>query len=149
MNKILLMHGPNLNLLGKRDVSIYGNCTLSDIENMIIEMSKKLKFSVTTYQSNHEGELIDYLQHNAEAIQGIIINPGALTHYSFALLDALQDTRLPIVEVHLSDIHKREAWRAISVTSAAAIKMISGKKEKGYIEALHFLVEYIKNGHHE
>jgi len=143
------MHGPNLNFLGKRDTAIYGSCTLQDIENLTINMAKNLNYSVMTFQSNHEGQLIDYLQKYSNDIHGIIINPGAFTHYSFALHDALLDTGLPIIEVHLSDIKKREPWRAVSVTSAAAIKVISGKKEEGYREALQFLVEYIENDHHK
>lgn len=143
------MHGPNLNLLGKRNPNIYGLCTLADIEKLVQKTADYSNYSIQHYQSNHEGQLIDYLQQHAKEAAGIIINPGALTHYSFALYDALLDTGLPIVEVHLSDIKQREPWRAVSVTSAAAIKVISGKKEEGYREALIFLVEYIENGYHE
>jgi 3-dehydroquinate dehydratase-2 len=149
LKKILLLHGPNLNLLGMRDVNHYGNCTLKDIENKTKEIAKMLDYDIVSYQSNHEGFLIDEIQKQTPDIVGIIINPGALTHYSFALYDALLDTKLPIVEVHLSNIAARENWRAHSVTAPAAIAMISGKKEKGYEDAVKKLVEHIENVHHK
>jgi 3-dehydroquinate dehydratase-2 len=143
MKTILLIHGPNLNRLGKRDPQHYGTLTLSVIEKTVRAEAKKLGLAVKTFQSNHEGDLIDFLQKNSEKAAGIIINPGAFTHYSYALHDALKDTTLPSVEVHLSDIKSREPWRQVSVTAPACIEQISGKKEKGYIEALHFLNERI------
>jgi 3-dehydroquinate dehydratase-2 len=145
MNKILLMHGPNLNLLGKRNAEHYGNLTLNHIEMLTAEEAKKLNLDILSYQSNHEGNLIDKLQIESKHCVGIIINPGAFTHYSYALYDALLDTQIPIVEVHLSDIKQREAWRSISVTAPACIHVIWGKKEKGYIEAVHLLAEHLKN----
>lgn len=149
MKQILLMHGPNLNLLGKRDALHYGNISLQEIENLTVVAADAFGYSVHGYQSNHEGFLIDKLQMIASEVVGIIINPGALTHYSYALYDALLDTRLPIVEVHLSDIATREKWRTHSVTAPAAIAMISGKKEKGYQDAVRILVEHIENDHHK
>src|SRR3989338_9410562 len=108
MSAILLIHGPNLNRLGARDNKHYGERSLSDIEAGVRESAKKLGYDIKTFQSNHEGALIDFLQKEAPKASGIIINPGALTHYSYALHDALVDSRLPCVEVHLSDIGSRE-----------------------------------------
>jgi 3-dehydroquinate dehydratase-2 len=145
MKKILLMHGPNLNLLGQRDAKHYGHLTLKDIETQCKTAAKNHQFNIMTYQSNHEGDLIDKLQSaTARRCAGIIINPGALTHYSYALYDALLDTQLPIVEVHLSKIKQRETWRSISVTAPACIKVIWGKKEQGYLEAITTLVEHLQ-----
>jgi len=143
MKKILLVHGPNLNLLGKRDKNNYGGLTLLDLENLIESEALKIGMQLEKFQSNHEGEMIDYLQEKNETASGIIINPGALTHYSYALHDALADTKLPCVEVHLSDVENREEWRKISVTASACIAKISGKRELGYIEALGLLEKNI------
>lgn len=131
-----------MNILGKRDAKHYGNFTLAALENIVKKEAKKIGISVTSFQSNHEGALIDFLQKHRYA-DGIIINPGALTHYSYALHDALLDTNLPAVEAHLSNILKREKWRSISVTAPACRKVISGKKAKGYLEALHYLNKII------
>ena len=139
MNTILLIHGPNLNRLGKRDSQQYGTLTLAAIEKLAAAEAKKLGLKVKAYQSNHEGDLIDFLQKHSEKAAGVIINPGAFTHYSYAVHDALLDTCLPCVEVHLSDIQSREKWRQHSVTAPACIAQISGKKEQGYIEALQLL----------
>lgn len=139
MATLLLIHGPNLNLLGVRDTQHYGSKTLNDIEDMVEIEAAKLGHEIITLQSNHEGALIDFLQAESENADGIIINPGALTHYSYTLHDALRDTKLPAVEVHLSDISSREPWRRVSVTSPACIAQVSGKKEAGYVEALEIL----------
>jgi 3-dehydroquinate dehydratase-2 len=144
MKKILLMHGPNLNLLGQRDTKNYGHLTLKNIETLCKSEAKKHHLMLSTYQSNHEGDLIDTLQIKAPQCAGIIINPGALTHYSYALYDALLDTKRPIVEVHLSAIKQREKWRSHSVTAPACIKVIWGKKEQGYLEAITTLAEYFQ-----
>lgn len=144
MKKILLMHGPNLNLLGKRNPEHYGNLTLKHLEFITIEEAKKFNYEIISYQSNHEGNLIDKLQVETPDCVAIIINPGALTHYSYALYDALLDTKLPIVEVHLSDIKQRETWRSVSVTAPACISVIWGKKDKGYIEAVNIIAEHLK-----
>jgi 3-dehydroquinate dehydratase-2 len=141
---ILLIHGPNLNFLGKRDPRHYGALTLKKLEQFVAYEAKKLGFHLKFSQSNHEGDLVDFLQENASKAVGIIINPGALTHYSFSLHDALLDAETPTVEVHLSDIKTREPWRRVSVTASACIAQISGKKEKGYIEALKLLAKKIK-----
>lgn len=138
---LLLIHGPNLNLLGKRDPRQYGSLSLADIEGIVKAEAKKYGLATTTVQSNHEGVLIDWIQQNTPAAKGIIINPGAFTHYSYAIHDAIVDSGLPCVEVHLSDIHAREEWRRHSVIKPACIAQISGKKERGYIEAVQILVE--------
>ncbi len=145
MKKILLIHGPNLNMLGVRAHEHYGTLRLLDIEKLVGEEGAKLGFGVEAFQSNHEGVLIDFLQKEREHAVGIIINPGAFTHYSYALHDALVDTKLPCVEVHLSDISKREEWRRNSVTVPACIAQVSGKKEKGYVEALETLSNHLSN----
>ena len=139
MNTLLLIHGPNLNLLKKRDQKHYGSLTLKELEMAVKNKAKARGFSLKAFQSNHEGALVDVLQKFSAKSAGIIINPGALTHYSFALHDALLDTGLPCVEVHLSDVKSREAWRRVSVTAPACKKVISGKKLKGYLEAVDFL----------
>ncbi|MEK7106926.1 MAG: type II 3-dehydroquinate dehydratase [Patescibacteria group bacterium] len=139
MATILLIHGPNLNLLGARDAEQYGTKTLADIESSVREAAQKLGHSVKAFQSNHEGALVDFLQKESLNAAGIIINPGALTHSSYTLHDALRDTKLPAVEVHLSDISSREEWRRVSVTAPACIAQISGKKEAGYVEAVEVL----------
>ena len=143
MATILLIHGPNLNRLGARDALNYGSKTLADIEALVSAEAEKFGHNVKSFQSNHEGALIDFLQSESENAAGIIINPGALTHYSYALHDALTDTGLPCVEVHLSDINTREEWRRVSITAPACIAQISGKKEDGYIEALKLLREHL------
>ncbi len=137
--KILLIHGPNLNLLGQRDASHYGTLTLKKLEDIVKKEAKKMSIIIKTFQSNHEGALIDFIQEESQKSNAIIINPGALTHYSYALHDALLDTKLPCIEVHLSDVQNREPWRKISVTAPACIAVISGKKEQSYIEALNVL----------
>ena len=138
--RILLIHGPNLNMLGKRNPSIYGDQTLAQIESMVVKRGQELGASVTCFQSNHEGALIDYIQLHSPKTSGIIINPGALTHYGFSLHDALLDSNLPVIEVHLSDIHSREKWRSKSIIKPIALKQIGGKGWQGYIEALEEMV---------
>ena len=142
--KILVIHGPNLNMLGKRDKSIYGEKTLDEINAMLKKEAKALNTEVVTFQSNHEGALIDFIQEQTDSAQGIIINPGALTHYGFSLLDALIDSKLPVIEVHLSDIYHRERWRAKSVIAPIAEERIIGSGWKGYIIALQVLTDKLK-----
>lgn len=137
---ILLINGPNLNMLGKRNAEHYGSFSLMELENAVSAKAQEFGFEVKYFQSNHEGFLIDYIQQNSDSAVGIIINPGALTHYSYALHDALLDSCLHCVEVHLSDIGEREDWRRISVTAAACKAIFSGKKLQSYIEGLEFLM---------
>ena len=139
MKKILLIHGPILNMIAKRDTKHYGVYTLPELVLAVKEEAKKHGCIVAAFQSNHEGRLIDIIQKYAGTAQGIIINPGALTHYSYALHDALVDAGLPTVEVHLSNVNEREPWRKISVTAPACKKVISGKKIHGYLEAVNYL----------
>ena len=142
--KILVIHGPNLNVLGKREKSIYGEKTLDEINALLKKEAQVLNVEVVTFQSNHEGALIDFIQEQADSAQGIIINPGALTHYGFSLLDALVDSRLPVIEVHLSDIYHREKWRAKSLSAPIAEQQIIGLGWKGYINALQVLAGKLK-----
>jgi 3-dehydroquinate dehydratase-2 len=142
--KILVINGPNLNLLGKRDKSIYGDKTLPEIESILKKEARSLGLDVVSFQSNSEGALIDFIQKNSPRAGGIIINPGALTHYGLSLRDALVDTGLPIVEVHISNIYAREKWRAKSVIAPIARGQISGSGWQGYLEALRILVGELK-----
>jgi 3-dehydroquinate dehydratase II len=140
MRLVVVLNGPNLNRLGVRKPEIYGTTTLSQVEQMLVARGAELGWAVETYQSNHEGDLIDRIQAAADQnADALILNPGALTHYSYALLDALQSVDLPAVEVHISDIDQREEWRRKSVTSEACVAMIKGKGIQGYIEALELL----------
>ena len=143
MARFLVINGPNLNLLGTRNTDIYGSKTLPDIEAEISKKADELGLSVQPFQSNEEGAIIDFIQSNAAQAQGIIINPGALTHYSYALRDALGDTRLPVVEVHLSNIHAREQWRRQSVIAEMARGQIAGLGWRGYIAALEILATLV------
>ena len=137
MAKIAVINGPNLNALGRRDTAVYGAVTLAEIQAKITERARELRVDVEFFQSNSEGAIVDHIQ-NATA-DGIIINPGALTHYGYSLRDALADAGLPIVEVHLSNIHAREEWRRKSVVSEVAAGQISGFGWRGYIAALEIL----------
>lgn len=143
MKNILLIHGPNLNSLGQRDVKQYGSVTLAELEALVTSEAKKLGYDILCFQSNHEGALIDYIQVKFREAVGIIINPGALTHYGYALHDALADARLPAIEVHLSDINNREEWRKISVIAPVCVAQIIGKKEQGYVEAMRTLNQHL------
>ena len=142
--RILVIHGPNLNMLGKREKSIYGEKALGEIDALLKKEDQALNVEVVTFQSNHEGALIDFVQEQADSAQGIIINPGALTHYGFSLLDALVDSKLPVIEVHLSNIYHREEWRARSVIAPIAEEQIIGLGWRGYMTALQVLVGKLK-----
>lgn len=137
---ILVINGPNLNMLGKRNKSIYGDKTLTSINSMLKKEGKSLGVDVVNFQSNIEGKLIDFIHENYAKAEGIIINPGALTHYGLSLRDALSDTGLPVIEVHLSNIYAREEWRAKSVIAPIAKGQISGLGWRGYVSALRILV---------
>ncbi len=139
--RVLLIHGPNLNRLGKRDTSVYGTITLDEIVQAMTVRGRELGVTIQPFQSNHEGELIDWLQMQAEWANAIIINPGGLAHYSVALRDALEDTKRSVVEVHISDPSTRELFRHPLVTATAALKVITGKGLAGYLEALEFVAQ--------
>ncbi len=141
--KILVVNGPNLNLLGKREPEIYGRDTLEDIDAAVRQKGEALGLSVECFQSNHEGALIDRIQSAGEDCAGIVINPGAYTHTSIALLDALLAVGLPVIEVHLSNIHRRETFRQHSYTAMAATGIIAGLGARGYLLALEALAERI------
>ncbi len=140
MKRIAVVHGPNLNLLGKREPHVYGTRTLDDLNQTVRDKAKKLGVEVSVFQSNHEGEIIDFLQKEAPGSAGIIINPGAFSHYSLAIYDCLQALAVPVVEVHLSNIHAREEFRSKSVTARAARGVIAGLGFTGYELALEYLV---------
>lgn len=137
MNKVLVINGPNLNLLGVREKGIYGSETLNDIAIRVNDEGSRLGLDVDFVQSNHEGEIIDKI-HEARGQYGvIIINPGAYTHYSIAILDAVKAVEIPTIEVHLSNIHAREEFRSKSVIAPACKGQICGFGSEGYIMALH------------
>ena len=143
MTKILVLHGPNLNALGRRDRHHYGTLTLDAINRRIEERATTLGVEVECFQSNHEGALIDHLQEHAPEISGVVINAGALTHYGLSLKDALTDSGVPVVEVHLSNIHARESWRRHSVLADTARGQIAGLGWRGYTAALEALAGII------
>lgn len=144
MTRILLLNGPNLNLLGTREPSIYGALTLDDVCQRVIEAGGRLDAEVRAFQSNHEGALIDAVHDARTWAQGIIINPGAYAHYSYALRDAFASVNLPAVEVHISNIHAREAFRHESVIAPVVTGMVCGLGWRGYVHALEMLVELIR-----
>lgn len=137
--KILVINGPNLNMLGIREPEIYGSTTLADIEDMMREHALLSGAELTFFQSNHEGDLVDRIQQAYGTEDGIIINGGAYTHTSIAILDALKAVGLPTVEVHISDPSKREDFRKVSFISYYAFKTIVGKGPEGYLEAMDAL----------
>src|SRR4030042_4738636 len=142
--KILLIHGPNLNMLGQRNTALYGSKTLTQINRLLSKRAAELGVEIATFQSNSEGALIDFIQAQFSKAAGIIINPGALTHYGLSLRDALEDCRLHVIEVHLSNIYAREDWRAESVIAPIARGQISGLGWWGYVAALEFLNAELK-----
>ncbi len=142
MKKVLVINGPNLNMLGEREPEIYGSMTLKKLLKWFKARARKRGVRLRSYQSNHEGRIIDRIQSCARrGFCGIIINPGALTHYSYALRDALKAQPLPVVEVHLSDIDAREDFRKISVIRDVCIAQIKGLGREGYLRALDLLIE--------
>lgn len=138
--KFLLIHGPNLNTLGKREPAIYGTTTLEQINAALVERAAASGAEVRCCQSNHEGDLIDFIQVEGWDAAGIIINPGALTHYGLALRDALASLNAPIIEVHLSNVYRREPFRHTSVVAPVATGQIAGLGWRGYLLALEWLL---------
>lgn len=143
--KILVINGPNLNMLGIREPDIYGKSTYKNLVDMIDAHCKERSIEVEQYQSNHEGDLVDKIQYAYKKFDGIVINPGAYTHTSVAILDAVKAVGIPCVEVHISDVDERENFRKISYIRAACVRTISGHGFDGYTEAIDFLSgEHIK-----
>ncbi len=141
MKKIVIVNGPNLNLLGRREPHIYGKRSLADLLKTVRSKARELGVTVSVFQSNDEGAIIDFLQKEAPGALGIVINPAALSHYSLALYDCLQALEVPTVEVHISNIHAREEFRSKSVTARAARGVITGLGFKGYELAMEYLAE--------
>lgn len=136
--KILIINGPNLNFLGRRDSHLYGTKTLEEINHSIALKANELGLLVNFFQSNHEGDLIDFIQANSNEHDAMIINAGALTHYGLSLADAITDSKIPTIEVHLSNIHSREKFRRKSVIARLCIGQIAGFGSHGYIMALSY-----------
>jgi 3-dehydroquinate dehydratase-2 len=138
--RILLINGPNLNMLGTRQPEIYGSMTLDDIVGKVSARAAELAVEVAAFQSNVEGDIINFIQANGKAADGILINAGALTHYSLGLRDAFESVQTPFVEVHISNIHAREEFRHHSVLADIAVAQVAGLGWRGYIAALEGLV---------
>jgi len=142
-NRVEVMHGVNLDQLGRRDPTHYGGVTLEELEHGISETARELGLEVRFFQTNHEGAFVEHLHRLEGLADAIVLNPGAWTHYSYAIRDALELTHLPAVEVHLSDVDAREAWRRHSVITDLCVSRISGKGPGGYRDALERLREEI------
>lgn len=141
---VLVLNGPNLNLLGRREPAIYGRMTLADVDTMCITEGERLGLTVSCRQSNGEGELVTWVQEAADAFEALVINPGAYSHTSIALHDALRFLEIPIVEVHLSNIHRREEFRHRSYVSLTATGVICGLGAKGYALALEAIADLLQ-----
>lgn len=141
MHRVLVVNGPNLNLLGSRRPELYGTATLADLEEHCRNWGRQLGLEVETFQSNHEGTILDRLHEARGRTDGLVINPGALSHYSYALYDALEAIAIPTVEVHITDLNRREPWRRQSVIAPVCIARIMGKGIEGYREALAILAQ--------
>ena len=144
--KLLIINGPNLNMLGIREPGIYGTENYEALCQRVLSHAEELGIDLKLYQSNHEGDLVDEIQRAYGQIDGIVINPGAYTHTSIALLDALKAVGIPAVEVHISKVEEREAFRQISYIRAACVKTITGRGISGYLEAMDFLLSYLNRG---
>lgn len=138
---ILILNGPNLNMIGIREPEIYGNKSYKDLEDYCESIAEKNKVTVDIKQTNYEGIIIDLLQWSHDHYDGVVLNAGAFTHYSYAIMDAIKAINTPVVEVHLSDINKREDFRRVSVIKDACINSVMGKGFKGYEEAINILIK--------
>lgn len=145
MIRILVMNGPNLNLLGEREVEVYGAAKLADIEAAISSLAEELRIEVDFFQSNHEGALIDRLQDARSNCHAVVFNPGAFTHYSFALRDAVSSISIPVVECHMSNVHARDAFRSTSVIAPVAAGQISGLGVSSYMLAVRAAAKLAKD----
>ena len=143
--KILVINGPNLNNLGSRDSSLYGTKTLNEINDDLLNLADEINVELSFFQSNHEGDLIDFIQQNTLIASGILINAGAITHYGFSLKDAIIDSRLPVFETHLSNIHSREDFRHKSLISSVVKGIVCGFGAEGYLISLQAMNKFIKN----
>jgi len=145
LKKVFVIHGPNLNLLGTRDPDQYGTLTLSKVNTALKKRARELNIEIRIIQTNHEGRIIDILHRRRKWTDAFIINPGAFTHYSYAIRDAIEGIQKPVVEVHLSDIYQREDFRKVSVTKDVCVAQFYGKKVDSYLEALGFLAEHLSS----
>jgi 3-dehydroquinate dehydratase II len=143
--KILVLQGPNINMLGRRKTEHYGTVTMDEIHNLMADKANVLDCELEFFQSNHEGALVDKVQETRDAIDGIIMNPAGLTTSSVSLRDAIEDSHLPLVEVHLSNIHAREEWRRHSMFSEIAVGIVAGFRWRGYVAALEMLVGVLRD----
>ncbi len=144
--KLLILNGPNINLLGSRETEFYGDVVLGDIEKELGELARRLEVELLTFQSNCEGRLVDYLQETGRDIDGIVINPASLTKSGYSLLEVLLHFKKPFVEVHMSNIDARGGWHAESIFAANALGRISGFKKESYLLGLRALADYLKRG---
>jgi 3-dehydroquinate dehydratase-2 len=145
-SRIAVMHGVNLDQLGRRDPAVYGTLTLAELEQRIDEQARELGLVASFFQSNYEGAFVEHLHRQREEADAILLNPGAWTHYAWAIRDALEIAALPAVEVHLSDVHNREQWRRTSVLGELCFATVSGRGPDGYGEALKSLRERLGGG---
>ncbi|MDQ0224940.1 type II 3-dehydroquinate dehydratase [Metabacillus niabensis] len=141
--KFLVLNGPNLNLLGLREPGIYGSKTLTDLEQDLLAFAENEQIEIVCFQSNHEGDLIDAIHEAVNQYDGIVINPGAFTHYSYAIRDAIASIQLPVIEVHISNVHTREEFRHTSVTAPVTMGQIIGLGFIGYILAIRALMDKV------
>lgn len=144
MIRLLLLNGPNLNLLGQREPDVYGTTTLAEIERATCAYASERGAEMDCFQSNHEGVLIDAIQESQGVYDGVVYNPGAHTHYSYAIHDAIASVTTPVVEVHLSDISKRESFRSVSVLVDACIGQVKGLGPESYLRGVDMILEHLK-----
>jgi len=142
--KILVLHGPNLNLLGRREPHIYGSLTLAELNEKLQALARELKVELITFQSNHEGALVDALHQHMDDVAGAILNPGGLTQFAVSLHDAIKSMPFPVIEVHMTNRHAREEWRGHSIISPAVKGMVEGLGWRSYSAALRVLVETVR-----